>query len=185
MMMQPSWTMILIAIRYSTSFIISINHEETLKPSSLPSDLNNLFILQGKIEKSQTIVWGSTQLCVAVRVFIHVQQYLISRKNSVNFDENSRLLVQLHWSIQNSSCTLDVPMFLCNFRGRVVLTVLKLGGLRSPFTGTAVSHAHASFRRKLQIFFSDYALIVKSEIRIANPNPDFLCMCCTCSARAI
>ena len=34
-------------------------------------------------------------------------------------------------------------------------------------------------------FFSDYALIVKSEIRIANPNRDFLCMCCTCSARAI
>ena len=56
-MMQPSSTMILIAIRYSTSFIIStINHEETMKPSSLPSDLNNLFILQGKIEKSQTIV---------------------------------------------------------------------------------------------------------------------------------
>ena len=52
-----------------------------MKPSSLPSDLNNLFILQGKIEKSQTIVWGSTQLWEAVRVFIGVQQYLISRNN--------------------------------------------------------------------------------------------------------
>ena len=40
-------------------------------------------------------------------------------------------------------------------------------------------------RTVLQMFLSDYALIVKSEIRIANPNPDFLCMCCTCSARAI
>ena len=47
-----------------------------------------------------------------------------AQKNSLNLDQDSRFLVQLHWSTQNSSCTLHVPMFLCNFRGRVVLKLL-------------------------------------------------------------
>ena len=82
----------ILAIRYSTTFIILRNHEETLKPSSLPSKqrlvswyssyFNNLFILhqmfEGKTKKSEFI--SSNQLCAAVLVFINVQQYPISRK---------------------------------------------------------------------------------------------------------
>ena len=82
----------ILAIRYSTTFIILRNHEETLKPSSLPSKqrlvswyslyLNNLFILhqmfEGKTKKSEFI--RSNQLCAAVLVFINVQQYPISHK---------------------------------------------------------------------------------------------------------
>ena len=49
---------------------------------------NNLFILQkmleGKTKESESIVQGSTQLCTAVCLFINVQQYLVSRKNSLS-----------------------------------------------------------------------------------------------------
>ena len=87
-----------------------------------------------------------------------------AQKNSCNLDQNSKLLVQLHWSIQNSSCTLNVPMFLCNFCGRVVL---KLVGLRSSFTvagsnrepglnsvRTRPWHTELCFRIKNWAFFS-------------------------------
>lgn len=129
-MMQPSSTMILIAIWYSTSFIISINHEETLKPlkpSSLPSaDLNNLFILQGKIDREKSNYSMRIDSVVRCGSRFHSCSAIpdFAQKNSLNLDQDSRFLVQLHWGTQNSSCTLHVPMFLCNFRGRVVLKLL-------------------------------------------------------------
>ena len=54
------------------------------------------------------------RLSWAFRVFIYVQQYQVSYKKQSIFRTKkvaSSFLVQLHWSIQNSSCTLKVPMF--------------------------------------------------------------------------
>ena len=82
----------ILAIRYSTTFVILRNHEETLKPSSLPYKqrlvssyskyFNNLFILhqmsEGKTKKSEFV--RSNQLCAAVLLFINVQQYPIAHK---------------------------------------------------------------------------------------------------------
>ena len=59
------------------------------------------------------------------------------------------------------------------------------GGGGGEYDCTVLRDQQENTRTVLQMFFSDYALIVKSEIRIANPNPDFLCMRWTCSARAI
>ena len=36
-----------------------------------------------KTKKSESVLWGSTQLCAAFRVFINVQQYQISHKKIV------------------------------------------------------------------------------------------------------
>ena len=50
----------------------------------------------------------------AFRVFIHVQQYPVLHKKQSIFRMKkvaSSFLVQLHWRIQNTSCTLKVPMF--------------------------------------------------------------------------
>ena len=90
-MMQPSTTMMkILAIRFSMTFIILGNHEETLKPLSLPSKqrlvsryseyFNNFLhqMSEGKIKKSEFI--RLNQLCAAVLVFINVQQYPIAHK---------------------------------------------------------------------------------------------------------
>ena len=71
---------------------------------------------QWKTEESEYIAWGSTQLR-RFRDFIHVQQYPISHEKPVVYLGwkkyiQSLFLVQLHWSIHNSSCTWNVPMFL-------------------------------------------------------------------------
>ena len=69
-----------------------------------------------KTEESDYIAWGSTQLCVSrfhsctaipPKKYRTKKQIYIFRMKKVD----SSFLVRLHWSIQNSSCTSNVPMF--------------------------------------------------------------------------
>ena len=82
MMMQPSTTMIKISgISYLMNFIIVRNHEETLKPSSLPSKKQFAYFAR-KDNKKWIYSMRINSVVPAVPVFINVQQYLISHKNA-------------------------------------------------------------------------------------------------------
>ena len=63
------------------NFIIVRNHEETLKPSSLPSKKQFAYFAR-KDNKKWIYSMRINSVVPAVPVFINVQQYLISHKNA-------------------------------------------------------------------------------------------------------
>ena len=132
MMIQPCTTMIKILIFRNYSVF---NEPHFLK--KLQRNLRVLFLINvwwvdtyctltlfnlhqmyhWKTEESEYIAGGSTQLCVSrfhsctaippKKIPHKITDIYIFRMKKVD----SSFLVRLHWSIQNSSCTSNVPMF--------------------------------------------------------------------------
>ena len=125
------------------SHIFLRNLEETLDFSFLSTFGELIFIAlhqmyQGKTEESEYFAWGSTQPFAFLFMYRNTQfptkTQSIFRMRKVD----SSLLVLLHWSIQNSSCTVDVPMFI------VAVSIIIFSGSGGSCSGSGSSSSSSS-----------------------------------------
>ena len=93
-MMQPSTTMIRI--------LVFLNYSNSMK--DVTGKDRGKWIYSMRIDAAErfafSFMYGNTQFCTKT------QSIFRTKKADPSF------LVRLHWSIQNSSCTFNVPMFL-------------------------------------------------------------------------